>query len=242
MINIKHLLFDDNGVKEVTSTFSPDNFKRFKNEIFLNSSPETNLIYKITPEIDDSKREELNSLETYSARIKWLIENGYNLTFAKMNNEFFRTNLELIDSRLPEILSHLLLHRYLGGPTKLAELTNYLNKTNPCNFNTELNPNFYTYKIKRLLVETALGMKAVTLWTGTFSATGGYIVVKKDGELLCFHIYNWNDFQDYLLNYTKIDFPDSSPHRCDFGRVLTAQEVGETEGSFMTLNFQIRFI
>ena len=201
MINIKHLLFDDNGVKEVTSTLSPDNFKRFKNEIFLNSSPETNLIYKITPKVDDSKREELNSLETYSTRIKWLIENGYNLTFAKMSNEFFRTNLELIDSRLPEILSHLLLHRYLGGPTKLAELTNYLNKTNPCNFNTELNSNFYTYKIKRLLVDTALGMKAVTLWTGTFSATGGYIVVKKDGELLCFHIYNWNDFQDYLLNY-----------------------------------------
>ena len=123
MGNIKHLLFDDNGVNEVTSTLSPENFKRFKNQILLNSSPETNLIYKITPEIDDLKREELNTLETYSARIKWLIENGYNLTFAKMNNEFFRTNLELIDSRLPEILSHLLLHRYLGGPTKLAYTT-----------------------------------------------------------------------------------------------------------------------
>ena len=55
-----------------------------------------------------------------------------------------------------------------------------------------------------------------------------------------YHIYNWNDFQDYLLNHTKIDLPDSSPHRCDYGRVLTAEEVEETDGSFMKLNFQIR--
>jgi HpaII restriction endonuclease len=207
----------------------------------FNASKPTNLIYKITPEVEESKRIELNSLDTYTARIRWLIENGYNLQFAKMNSEIFRTNLELIDSRLPEILSHLLLHRYLGGPTKLLELTHYLNEANPCNFNTKINPNFYTYKIKRLLVDAALGMKAGTLWTGTFSATGGYIAVKKDGELLCFHIYNWNDFQDYLLNFTKIDFPDSSPHRCDFGRILKAEEVDETEGSYIKLNFQIRF-
>jgi len=207
----------------------------------FNAGKPSNLIYKIKPEIDDKKRIELNNLDTYGARIKWLVENDYNFTFEKMNSEIFRTNLELIDSRLPEILSHLLLHRFLGGPNKLAGLTEFLNETNPCDFNIKLNPNFYTYKIKRLLVDAALGMKAGSLWTGTFSATGGYIAVKRDGELLCYHIYNWNDFQDYLLNHTKIDYPDSSPHRCDFGRVLTAEEVGESKGSFIKLNFQIRF-
>jgi hypothetical protein len=207
----------------------------------FNASKPSNLIYRIIPNIDDSKRDELNNLETYTARIKWLYENGYSLQFVKMNSEIFRTNLELIDSRLPEILSHLLLHRYLGGPTKLSKLTDHLNVSNPCNFNTQINPNFYTYKIKRLLVDAALGMKAGTLWTGIFSATGGYIAVKKDGDILCFHIYNWNDFQDYLLNFTKIDFPDSSLHRCDFGRVLLANEVTEVDGYFMKLNFQIRF-
>ena len=199
------------------------------------------MIYKIKPEIDEKTGNEINKLEGYTARIKWLTENGYKLEFEKMNSEVFRTNLELIDSRLPEILSHFLLHRFMGGPNKLADLTKFLNEKNPCDFNIKLNPNFYTYKIKRLLVDAALGMKAGTLWTGTFSATGGYIAVKKDGELLCYHIYNWNDFQDYLLNHTKIDYPDSSPHRCDFGRILMAEEVGETKGSFIKLNFQIRF-
>jgi hypothetical protein len=158
-----------------------------------------------------------------------------------MNSPIFKTNLELIDSRLPEILSHLVLHKYLSGKSKLSELTDYLNIENPCNFNIQLNPNFYTYKIKRLLVDAALGMKAGSLWTGAYSATGGYIIVKKDGELLCFHIYNWNDFQDYLLNFTKIDLPDSNPKRCDFGTVLKAIEVDEKEGTFMKLNFQVRF-
>jgi hypothetical protein len=207
----------------------------------FNAGKPSNLIYKIKPEVTDRVRQKLNNFNTYGKRISWLDENGYKLIFQKMNSEVFRTNLELIDSRLPEILSHLLLHRYLGGPNKLSGLTDYLNKNNPCGFNIEKNPNFYTYKIKRLLVDAALGMKAGSLWTGNFSANGGYIAVKNDGELLCYHIYNWNDFQEYLLNKTKIDFPDSSPNRCDFGRILKAEEVGENKGSFIKLNFQIRF-
>ena len=207
----------------------------------FNASKHSNLIYRITPEIDDNQRTLLNELTTYRDRLNWLVENKYKLTFEKLNSEVFRTNLELIDSKMPEIISHLVLSSYLVGTSKLTRLTELLNEANPCNFNIKLNPNFYIYKIKRLLVDAALGMKAGTLWTGTFSATGGYIAVKKDGELVCFHIYNWNDFQEYLLNHTKIDFPDSKPNRCDYGRVLSAIEVEESEGSFIKLNFQIRF-
>ena len=207
----------------------------------FNASKNSNLIYKIIPEIDTNKRNELNELNTYGERIKWLKENNYQLQFVKAYSDIFATNLELVDSKLTEILSHLLIYKYLTGTNKMTELTILLNEKNPCNFNINLNPNFYTYKIKRLLVDAALGMKAGKLWSGNFSATGGYIAVKKDGELLCYHIYNWNDFQEYLLNHTKIDLPDSSPNRCDFGRILTHSEVEESEGSFIKLNFQIRF-
>lgn len=84
-------------------------------------------------------------------------------------------------------------------------------------------------------------MKAGKLWTGTFNADGGYITVKKDGELLCYHIYNWNDFQDYLISHTKIDRPDSKPKRCNYGTILDGVENGYGNGSFIKLNFQIRF-
>jgi HpaII restriction endonuclease len=208
----------------------------------FNASKNSNLIYQIKPNLEQREIIHINNLETYSTRIKWLKEKRYDIYFKKMNSEIFRTNLELIDSRLPEILSHMLLYKYLSDTNKLLQLIEFLNKTNPCNFNIKLNPNFYTYKVKRFLVDAALGMKAGKLWTGNFSATGGYIAVKKDGELLCYHIYNWNDFQYYLINNTKIDLPDSSPHRCDFGRILKASEVDESEGTYIKLNFQIRFI
>ena len=148
----------------------------------FNAGKASNFIYSIKPEIDAKRRVELNNLDFYGARIKWLVDNDYQFSFEKMNSEIFKTNLELIDSRLPEIFSQLFLHWYLGGPNRLEEHTDSLNQTNPCNFNIELNPNFYTYKIKRILVDVALGMNAGSLWTGTFSATSGYIAVKSDAN------------------------------------------------------------
>jgi len=238
--DIRIVIHDPITQHKPTLGFSIKSYIGGKPTLF-NASKNSNLIYKITPELDDLKKGELNELNTYGARIKWLNENGYKLQFVKTNSEIFRTNLELIDSKLPEILSHILVYKFTTRHNKLTDLVGLLNESNPCDFNIELNPNFYTYKIKRLLVDAALGMKAGKLWSGSFSATGGYIAVKKDGELLCYHIYNWNDFQEYLFNHTKIDLPDSSPNRCDFGRILNANEIGETKGSFIKLNFQIRF-
>ena len=37
------------------------------------------------------------------------------------------------------------------------------------------------------------------VWTGEYDATGGYLIVKADGEILCYHIYNKNEFENYLL-------------------------------------------
>ncbi|SMG15027.1 HpaII restriction endonuclease [Arenibacter troitsensis] len=33
----------------------------------------------------------------------------------------------------------------------------------------------------------------------------GYVIVKEDGQVLCYSIYNRNEFEDYLLNNTQID-------------------------------------
>lgn len=210
-------------------------------DILFNSSKQSNFIYKITPSLSKEDTELLNGFDTYTNRLNWLKNNNYSLSFFKMHSDIFKSNLELIDSKLPEILSSLLLHNYLEGVNKITDLTAYLNTSNPCNFNIELNPNFYDYKIKRLLVDLALGMKAGKSWTGTFNANGGYIAVKKDGELLCYHIYNWNEFQDYLVANTKIDHPDSKPNRCDYGRIIEGSENGYGDGSFIKLNMQIRF-
>jgi type II restriction enzyme len=211
------------------------------NPTLFNASKNSNLIFKITPDILPDKIAEVNSFSTYTERFQWLINQGYNLEFVKINGDIFSANLELIDCCMPKILSEIVLCKTFHGKNKLSDITEYLTQNNPCNFKININPNFYEYKIKRLLVDAALGMKAGQLWTGNFNANGGYIAVKQNGELLCYHIYNWNDFQNYLLNHTKIDYPDSSINRADFGRILLSEDVGETSGTYIKINFQIRF-
>ncbi|MCB0745699.1 MAG: HpaII family restriction endonuclease, partial [Ignavibacteriae bacterium] len=93
---------------------------------------------------------------------------------------------------------------------------------------------FYEYKIKRFLTDVALGMMPSKVWTGKYDATGGYLIVKENGDVLCYHIYNRNEFEDYLLNNTKLDTASSSRH--GFG------EIYENSGElYFNLNLQIRF-
>lgn len=208
----------------------------------FNASKSSNLIFSVTPTVDNKTITYVNNLSTYGKRIEWLTKNGYSLKFLKTNSEIFKSSLELIDSKLPEILSHMVLNSYLYKTRKLTDLVDLTTRQNPCNFDVETNPDFYTYKVKRFLTDAALGMKADRVWDGPIKANGGCFIVKKDGNLVCYHIYNWNDFQDYLLEKTKIDYPDSKPSQCDYGRILKADEVEEVDGSYIKLNFQIRFI
>lgn len=93
---------------------------------------------------------------------------------------------------------------------------------------------FYEYKIKNFLTDSALGMTPATKWTGQYVATGGIIIVKENGELVCYHIYNRNEFQNYLLNNTRLE--QASTSRYDFGDLYNQN--GRT---FLKLNLQVRF-
>jgi type II restriction enzyme len=72
------------------------------------------------------------------------------------------------------------------------------------------------------------------VWTGELDATGGYLVVKENGEVLCYHIYNRNEFEDYLFKNTKLETASSTRHV--FGKVY--EENGQL---YFKLNLQIRF-
>ena len=78
-------------------------------------------------------------------------------------------------------------------------------------------------------------MVPTTVWTGKLDSTGGYLVVKENGEILCYHIYNRNEFEDYLLTNTKIINPSST--RLKFGKIYN-----ENNQFYIKLNLQIRFL
>ena len=78
-------------------------------------------------------------------------------------------------------------------------------------------------------------MMPAKVWNGIYDATGGYLVVKEDGNILSYHIYNKNKFEYYLFHNTKLETASSSRH--DFGKIY------EKNGKyFIKLNLQIRFL
>jgi len=204
----------------------------------LNAGKTTNFIYKIDgPELDDDQVAEINEIDSRSKikdRIEKIQELSCRLNFAGTENPIFGNNLTLIDSFLPEILSDIVLLFYSSPYSTVIDLVDEISKRNPADYDLRTGHPFYHYKIKRFLTDIALGMMPAKVWTGALDATGGYLVVKDTGDILCYHIYNRNAFEDYLLNNTKLETASSTRH--GFGKIY--KKDNET---FFKLNLQIRF-
>lgn len=202
----------------------------------LNAGQTTNFIFQVH-DLPTECIPAINAIDGRSkikARIDAIMAQKATLQFHKCENETFSGNLILIDSLLPHLTAQLLLGYYAQGYSLLSELVTWLAQRNPLQFPNTQGHDYYTYKIKRFLTDIALGMMPSQVWTGQYDATGGYLVVKQSGEVLCYHLYQRNLFEDYLLHNTKLDTASTSRHQ--FGALYT--ENGQT---FVKLNLQIRF-
>jgi hypothetical protein len=200
----------------------------------LNASKATNFTFKIY-NLKDKQIEYINSLSGIKEKIKEIFSQGGKLEFVKVESCNFSNNLTLIDTKLPEILAEMILLYYSSKLNKIDDVTEHISRLNPLNYNLSCNHNYYEYKVKHFLNDVALGMRPDDVWLGQYDATGGYLVVKEDGELLCYHIYSKNSFEDYLYRNTKFDTPSSSRH--DFGHIYQVNH-----DFFIKLNVQIRFL
>lgn len=211
----------------------------------FNAVQSSNFIYEVLGlELTNEEINDINSffikrknklLKDVKKRTRTIFQKGGNLLFIRVEKPVFSNNLMLIDSLLPNILSQIIIPYYSGNAALITELVNNIEKINPLNFDTTNNHEFYRYKMKRFLTDTAVGMLPGKVWNGKYDATGGYLVVKEDGDILCYHLYNRNEFENYLLNNTKLETPSSSRHK--FGDLY--RENGKL---FFKLNLQIRFI
>lgn len=195
------------------------------------SSGGTNFIYKISG--FNGNVDEINSIDSRAKirdRLKAILKTGAKLTFSGMSSSIFKENLRTVDTVLPEIIAQMLVDYYLGGGSKIETLCEFAAK----NDGFDLNKNQIISKIKNFLKIVALGMVPQTQWNDRLSAYGGYIVVRDDGKLVCYHLYNEDAFKDYLFNNTKFDTPSCSRHK--FGYIYN--ELGSL---FINLNLQIRF-
>lgn len=230
-------------VHDLVTGFEPELGFSIKSKLgsaatLLNASGATNFTFKFVGQasLSDDEVERINN--TYSSTYERIVELeklGYNLDFVEMDNSIFKSNLLMIDSSFPFIISELLKYYYKREcSSSMGDMIAHIEQLNPCGFNTESSHPFYRYKMKNFLVDVALGMTPNEVWEGIYDATGGYIVVKRDGEIVCYHVYNRNEFQDYLLKNTRFEAGSRSKHH--FGYVYK-----EGEDLFMKLNLQIRF-
>ncbi|MFC2009751.1 HpaII family restriction endonuclease [Chloroflexota bacterium] len=205
----------------------------------LNAGNTTNFIYKIKGgHLDSEGIGRINSISSRPIlrnRLSYLKENNYSLEFARIHSTVFELNLRMIDSSLPEIIAECLLIYYSTGISSVIGVLEEIYKRNPLRFNPEYSHSYYEHKIKNFLTDVALGMTPSSVWNGIYDATGGYIIVKEDGDVVCYHVYNQNELQNYLLKNTR--FETASTERYNFGKIYL-----ENGQPCMNLNLQVRFL
>jgi hypothetical protein len=200
----------------------------------LNASGATNFEFRFN--CREHLYEELESLgRKPKAVIQRLAQEEISLISSGPVNSMFNLNLRLSDSILPVLLSELVLQYYSGSRSDLLELINDLARRDPLGIGPTDADRFYTTKFRTLLSDVALGMKPSSRWDGRYVASGGYLVVKPSGEIVCLYAADRDKFRDYLLANTRLETADTKKH--GFGKV----ERLESGGCRVLLNLQIRF-
>ena len=202
----------------------------------INAGRTTNFIYEVTGPMTDAIMNNFNTCsKLFKNRFAVLDSNKCGISYYGMENDTFENNLLLLDGNLPKICAEMLKAFFSLGITTVKDAISHLNTTNPLKYDLSKGHPFYSYKFKKLLTECALGMLPSKTWDGTADATGGYIIVREDGEVLCYHLFNRNEFENYLLNNTKFETGSTSRH--EFGSIYK-----DNGKYYLKLNLQVRFI
>lgn len=204
----------------------------------LNASGATNFVYRIDGcDFFDEEIERINAIDTRTKiidRIRAIERKGGKLVFDKVDNDTFRRNLDMIDLGLGATIAQLLIEQFNTGARMFDELTDALSQSNPLGFDKADAVEIYTFKLKKLLTSAALGMMPSKKWSGKYDANGGYLVVKKDGEILCYHFYDQNRFEDFLFKNAYLERGKTRRH--GYASLYRADD----SKVYFKLNLQIR--
>lgn len=203
----------------------------------LNAGMPTNITFRIIGNpLSDDNIKEINAISDHLPRMQAIRDCGCHLEYSNIEHQTFRNNLLFLDTCMPQFIADCLIVDSMPNSTStIKEAVEKVALANPFKFTGSNVVAFYEHKMKVLLLDAALGMTPAAEWNGHYDANGGYLVVRKDGEIVCYHFYNRNDVEDYLYNNTR--FERASRTRYNFGSVYRGED-GEV---YIKLNLQIRF-
>ena len=218
-----HLIIEDIETKIATPKLSFS----IKSEIgspatIFNASHSTNLTFRV---IGNPIPKPFSNTSPVKTNLHGLIDKGYSLEFVEYDNPILHKSLENIDSNLPSYLAELMLNYYLSKTTNLASL---------CDSTWSNDNSLQVSKIKKFLSATSMGMRANKIWSGYPEDFGGLLLVKEDGDVLFYYLYNLQKFEDYLFRHLRFETPSATKH--GFGQIYT-----HGDESRIKLNLQIRF-
>ena len=217
-----------------------------KDPTLFNTSKASAVVYKVVG-MSDELMKQVNSLvdekghAAVSDRCDLMIQNGCTLQYQgyeyakRAKCQAFTENLDLINPRLPEVIEWILRNHFVkkNNDRNIIDIVNMLIDDNPCKL---ISPQIkYLFMIKQFLYAAYCGMTAATLWNGSSRVKGGYITVKKNGDVVANYAMESDAFKNYLYEHCYMDYPSTDAGHGDYGKVYAKD--GEY---YFNLNFQIR--
>lgn len=203
----------------------------------LNPGFPTNILYQVYgAKLTEFQISAINAIDSHLSRISAIYDAGCTLQYSDIEHETFKNNLRFIDSNMPQFIADcLLIDSMQNSVSNIKDAVERVAQQNPLAFTGKNVAAFYEHKMKVLLLDAALGMTPAKEWNGKYDANGGYLVVRRDGEIVCYHFYNMNDVEDYLYCNTRFDH--ASRTRYKYGSLFR----GKDGNVYIRLNLQIRF-
>lgn len=201
----------------------------------VNASEATNFIYQVYG-ITDEQMEHFNAIDT---RYKMIDRANYLKSIEGASVEFVRPlrdlcheNLLLVSNDMPEILAAAMYNFYFEGVSVFSDAVAKLASENPLQYRNAAV--IYEKRLKDFLYDCFSGLNPGRPWNGSHDVSGGYIVVKGDGEVLAYHTYIQEAFRQFLLDHCRFDKGSTTKHK--YGTIYK-----ENGNYYLRLNLQVRF-
>lgn len=218
-------------MKEADTFAGETKLSASRKTMLLKSDRTTNIVYRVEG-ISKEQAVKINSIETVDKIQKRMVkirECGGTLSYFNIASRVFRSNLIMVDSKMPEILGRMLLDSYSENVNDCRTLVDMACEKDPIGYS---DTSIYQYKVKQFLFSCASGLTSTKYWDWLYRADIGFDIVNAEGERITYNIYNRSFFEQYLFN--NAFFQHSCLDECDCMKVY--YEEGEM---YIKLNVQI---
>lgn len=197
--------------------------------LFNASGDNTNFEFELIGDMNDGIMVRFNSLYkevvrkgivcrdvATSERMNYLKSCGIDVKFVQTAKQAAGQNLVRCGGlETPLIVAEMLKYYYYnksGTDTSVDESIRYLADKDVIGYGFGDLYDTYHLKVANLLYAMFTGLRFSKPWNGKSDVSGGYIVVKRDGDVVAFHSCIADEFKDFLVDKLRFEAPSCSRH------------------------------